>query len=139
MQIWQKVVRMMCQRNMRPWKSEVQRYGKNCTSVQEGNLKIEELGNRAIWKSETYLNYERYKFGFFSVNIYMSAAVVLHVSSTETGPTALPCITCAREDAQLPCMISSSPSLPHSRKYLEDKQIEKRTIRNSPYSTLIHF
>lgn len=100
-------------------------------SVQEGNLKIEELGNRAIWKSETYLNYEHYKFGFFSVNIYMSAAVVLHVSSTETGPTALPCIMCAREYTQLRCMTSGSPSLPHSRKYLGDKRIEKGTIRNS--------
>lgn len=88
MEIWQKVVRLMCQRNMRLWRSEVQRYGKNCTSVQEGSLKIEELGNRGIWKSETYLNHEHYRFGFFSVQICVSAAGVLHAPSTQTCSTA---------------------------------------------------
>lgn len=135
METWQKVVRLMCQRNMRLWRSEVRRYGKNCTSVQEGNLKIEELGNRGIWKSETYLNHEYHPFGFFSVHICVSAAGVLHASSTQTCTTALPWVTCA----QLPCLISSSPSLHHSSKYLEDKQIENGIIRNNLYSTPIHF
>lgn len=100
-----------------------------------GEFENRRTWKQGIWKSETYLNYEYHPFGFFSVHICVSAAGVLHASSTQTCTTALPWVTCA----QLPCLISSSPSLHHSSKYLEDKQIENGIIRNNLYSTPIHF